>query len=135
MLAIGKRNIWNKIEYEMSYSTINLGWINIQNKNCCSYIYEHEQMKTNALSDVIKHLLCLLVNFETAIYIEMYFWKNVEHFEHVEPSHIDINKRFHLHQRELALLQIILSIVSTTLFLKVLNVSGTVTVTMLNNVC
>ena len=119
----------------MSYFTINLGWINIQKKNYCSYIYEHEQMKTNALSDVIKHLLCLLVNFETAIYIEMYFWKNVEHFEHVEPSHIDINKRFHLHQRELALLQIILSIVSTTLFLKVLNVSGTVTVTMLSNVC
>ena len=135
MLAIGKRNIWNKIEYEMSYCTINLGWINIQNKNCCSYIYEHEQMKTNALSDVIKHLLCLLVNFETAIYIEMYFWKNVEHFEHVESSHIDINNRFHSHQRELALLQIILLIVSTTLFLKVLNVSGTVTVTMLSNVC
>ena len=36
--------------------------IDIQNY-ICSYIYEHEQMKMNAPSYMIKYLSCLLVNF------------------------------------------------------------------------
>ena len=43
------------------------GWISIQNKNCCSYIYEHEWMKIEALRCMIKYLPCFLANFQAAI--------------------------------------------------------------------
>ena len=36
-------------------------------KNCCSYIYESELMKIEALSCMIKYLPCFLVNFQASI--------------------------------------------------------------------
>ena len=42
-------------------------WISIQNKNCCSYIYEHELMKMEALSCMIKYLPSFSVNFQVTI--------------------------------------------------------------------
>ena len=84
-----------------------------QNKNCCSYIYEHEQMKMNSLSYMIKYLPCFLVNFQAVIH------KNLLLAKCSNPTTIYIIKRFHLHYRELPFLQMILSIVTTTLLLKV----------------
>ena len=40
----------------------------VQNNNCCNYIYEHEWMKMEGLSYMIKYLPCFLVNFQAAIY-------------------------------------------------------------------
>ena len=43
----------------------------VQNNNCCSYIYEYEWMKMEALSCMIKYLPCFLVNFQAAIYASL----------------------------------------------------------------
>ena len=51
------------------------GWISIQNKNCCSYLGEHEWMKMEALSCMIKYFPCFLVDFEAAIYTSFYLEK------------------------------------------------------------
>ena len=56
-------------------------------------------------------------------YIKIYFWQNVEHFEHVETTTIYIIKRFHLHYRELTLIQRILLTITTTIWLKALKES------------
>ena len=68
-------------------------------------------------------------------YREHYLWQNVEHLEHVDPTTIYIIKVFHLHFRELALLQRILLIWTTTLLLKALEESWNFIVTKLTTVC
>ena len=47
----------------------------VQNNNCCSYIYEHEWMKMEALSCMIKYLPCFLVNSQTAMYASLLLTK------------------------------------------------------------
>ena len=74
-------------------------------------------MKMNALSYMIKYLPCLLVNFQAPIY------KNLLLAKCSKPTNRYIIKRFHLHYRELALLQRILLIITTTLLLKALEES------------
>ena len=74
-------------------------------------------MKMNALSYIIKYLMCLLTNFQAEIL------KNVEHLEHVDLTTIYIIKRFHFHFRELAPLQGIFLTLTTALLLKALEES------------
>ena len=71
-------------------------------------------MKMNALSYIIRYLQCLLINFQAAIYKKPHL-QNVEHFEHVEPTIINIIKIFHLYYRAFALLQRILFIITKSL--------------------
>ena len=61
-------------------------------------------MKMHALSYMIKYLPCLVVNFQAAIHKNL-FLARCKAFEHVEPTTNYIIKIFHLHYRELALLQ------------------------------
>ena len=71
----------------------------------------------NALSYMIKYLPCLLVNFQAAIH------KNLLLTKCFKPTTRYIIKRFHLHYRELAIVQRILLIIATTLLLKALEES------------
>ena len=43
----------------------------VQINNCCSYIYQHEWMKMEALRCMIKYLPCFLVNLQAAIYANL----------------------------------------------------------------
>ena len=80
-------------------------------------------------------LPCLLVNIQAAIYINILLAR-CRAFEHAEPTTIYItNLRFHLHFRQLALLQRILLIVTTGLLLKTLEEFWSFTVTTLTNIC
>ena len=86
-------------------------------------------MKMNTLGHMIKNLPCFLVNFKAAINKKLLLTKCSK------PTLVYVNKRFHLHYRELVLLQRILLIKKTTLFLKALEESRTFTVTKLTNCC
>ena len=61
-------------------------------------------MKMLALSYMIKYLPYLVVNFQAAIHKNLLLAR-CRAFEHAEPTTIYIIKKFHLHYRELALLQ------------------------------
>ena len=87
-------------------------------------------MKMNPLSYIIKYLLSLLINFQAALYNKNLLLE--------KPSQSNTNyiiEKFHLHYRELALLQRILLVVTTTLLLKSLEELSAFTVTSLTNVC
>ena len=63
------------------------------------------------LSDIY---IVFLLTFKSQ-YIKNHIWQNVEHFEHVEPTIINIIKSFHVYYRVFALLQRILFIITKSL--------------------
>ena len=74
-------------------------------------------MKINPASYMIKYLPCLIVKFQATIHKNLLL-AGCRTFENVNPTTIYMIKRFHLHYRELALLQ-----------------SSLLTVTKLTNIC